>query len=105
MPLWQSLLFVSVIPSLGAVVLIALSYNYRSVEISLVTLGAGAIGLVIGQLTVGQVVIAWGGHEEDGRRYLKRKKASLKSDFKCYVQTAGSTVARLQVGWGFRRLT
>ena len=60
MPLWQSFLLVAVIPPIGAVSLILLSSDYRYVEISLVTLGAGAIAVVSGWLTLGVSISATG---------------------------------------------
>ncbi len=68
MPLWQSLLFVSGIPAIVGGTAVLLSHHHKVLMNVLITLGAGAMGIVLGLLTVGLAALAWGGREKGGRR-------------------------------------
>ena len=67
MPFWKSLIVVGGIPAILWAIIIILSEYYKVLMNVLITLGAGAIGIILGHLTVGLAAFAWGGKEIGGR--------------------------------------
>jgi len=73
MPLWQSILFLVVIPGISGSMIWILSQEYELIEQVIISVGVCSVSFLGLLLTIGTGVIAIGGDDDDG----KAKKGPL----------------------------
>ena len=67
LPLWVTILFLGIIPAAAGIGFKILSFQNIVIEQAAFVLGAGCLGLLLCELTVGSVILHFGGQESDGR--------------------------------------